>query len=145
MSTVIHRDDKGPLASFSVAASSWENEVCLLESACTSVQFARRNDVILLPFAVWRSRCLIRCLLTRVRICLRLLAWLTHLGEPPTAFIINVLGWGWVWALERKRVALSCCASDGELTCVQFALCVWVGWRLEKIKKSHPHFQDECY
>lgn len=38
MSTVIHRDDKGPLASFSVAASSWENEVCLLESACTSVR-----------------------------------------------------------------------------------------------------------
>lgn len=53
MSTVIHRDDKGPLASFSVAASSWENEVSA--RVCVHIgarQFARRNDVILLPFAV---------------------------------------------------------------------------------------------
>lgn len=37
MSTVIHREDKSPLASFSVSVSSWETEVCLLVSICVFV------------------------------------------------------------------------------------------------------------
>lgn len=50
MSTVIFRQDKGPLASFSVSVSSWEHEVCLLLSECVFVHssFLAVTYVILL-------------------------------------------------------------------------------------------------
>lgn len=50
MSTVILRQDKGPLASFSVDVSSWEHEVCLLVSVCVFVHdsLLAVNYVILL-------------------------------------------------------------------------------------------------
>lgn len=50
MSTVILRQDKGPLASFSVSVSSWEHEVCLLVSECVTVHssFLAVNYIILL-------------------------------------------------------------------------------------------------
>lgn len=84
MSTVIHRQDKSPLASFSLDLSSWETKVCLLVSVCVCELdcLLAVNYVILL---ILLHCCLMEQLFDGMSVyCVRacLLAWLTHIGEP---------------------------------------------------------------
>lgn len=91
-STVIFRQDKGPLASFSADASSWERKVSLLVSAC--VVFARGQFCLREDYTILLHCCLMGCLMSvylhvhlfleYVCVCARvgLLARLTYIGGP---------------------------------------------------------------
>lgn len=99
-------------------------KVCLLESACTPVRGGSPavNHVILLRRRL--TELLFDQMSARLRAHMSVAPGSVDIGEPPTALVINVQGWGWVLALGRRRAAhtLSCCASHSELMCVQFAL-----------------------
>ena len=90
MSTVIHRQDKDPLASFSVGASSWDHEVCLLvsERVCLHDNMLAVNYVILL---ILLHCCLMGCVFLSLSLSLFCGLVESHRWAP-TALVINALG-----------------------------------------------------